>query len=512
MELNKSTLLQKQVKDNFEDLQSEFCDMKNWEKMMKQKEQELLNEYNEQQILPPVRSKIKKSPVTKESKSTENPKRIKSYDFASWDKFDDQACNDLEGEAQPNNSKITISKDQLEENHRIAMEYKEKGNCFVQQKKWDKAIALYSKAIEISPFIATFYANRAHCYLKQDNLYSAEQDCSFAIQINDTYVKAYHRRATARIGLKKYKEAKQDIEKILILEPSNKETKTLLIQVNKQLENSKTDVSKEDIIDDIPIEEKVAKKILAEVKSNKEIIDTKENNNKNNINIKSTVKPTTVTSQETKPYIPYWLPEKDNVKILKLVGKPPHLRSKEPFKKISIQEADLTKPFEKEINTCITVKELLDIPPDDTVKCKESVTKSKPELGKDISENHPEVLPIPKSAVQFLTNWRKYISSDFRYKYLKQLPSGSLPNIFQDSMESNIFSDILTVLKTKFIKRQESIFSYLKDLSNVRRFRALIMFTSNSEKQDLKHMFLYCETFEKIPEEELAEVRNKYEI
>jgi uncharacterized protein (DUF3084 family) len=50
MELDKSILLQKQVKNNSEDLQSEFLDLKNWEEQMKQKEKELLNERNEQVI------------------------------------------------------------------------------------------------------------------------------------------------------------------------------------------------------------------------------------------------------------------------------------------------------------------------------------------------------------------------------------------------------------------------------------------------------------------------------
>lgn len=44
MELDKSILMQKQVKDNSEDLRSEFLDLKNWEEQMKRKEQELLNE------------------------------------------------------------------------------------------------------------------------------------------------------------------------------------------------------------------------------------------------------------------------------------------------------------------------------------------------------------------------------------------------------------------------------------------------------------------------------------
>lgn len=44
MELDSSVLLQKQVRDNSEDLQSEFLDLKNWEEQMKRKEQEILNE------------------------------------------------------------------------------------------------------------------------------------------------------------------------------------------------------------------------------------------------------------------------------------------------------------------------------------------------------------------------------------------------------------------------------------------------------------------------------------
>lgn len=50
-------------------------------------------------------------------------------------------------------------------------------------------------------------------------------------------------------------------------------------------------------------------------------------------------------------------------------------------------------------------------------------------------------------------------------------------------MESDIFSQIIEVLGTEFIGRKNQIFYYLKDLSRVKRFRALIMFTSNSDKE-----------------------------
>lgn len=69
------------------------------------------------------------------------------------------------------------------------------------------------------------------------SLYSAEADCSSAIQLDETYLKAYHRRVTARLGLKQYKEAMDDVKKIADLEPCSKETEGLLNQVKKQFGN-----------------------------------------------------------------------------------------------------------------------------------------------------------------------------------------------------------------------------------------------------------------------------------
>lgn len=61
-------------------------------------------------------------------------------------------------------------------------------------------------------------------------------------------------------------------------------------------------------------------------------------------------------------------------------------------------------------------------------------------------------------------------------------------------MESDIFSQIIEVLGTEFVGRKNPIFDYLKDLSRVKRFRALIMFTSNSDKESKR----YCTKFKII--------------
>lgn len=55
-------------------------------------------------------------------------------------------------------------------------------------------------------------------------------------------MKAYHRRAVARMELKQYKEAKEDVQKLLILQPSDKEAKAMLRQIDKQFENLKVSI------------------------------------------------------------------------------------------------------------------------------------------------------------------------------------------------------------------------------------------------------------------------------
>lgn len=540
--------MQKQVRDNSEDLQSEFLDLKNWEEQMKRKEQEILGELTGQQIIPPVRKNTKKKCVVKESKTSESSKRIKSHDYSSWDKFDiEKECKKLENEEHSDESgEEPLDKEELEKNRSKAIEYKQQGNDFVKQKKWDKAIASYSEAIKIFPYDAIFYANRALCYLKQNNFYSAEADCSSAIQLDETYVKAYHRRVTARLGLKQYKEAMEDVKKIAELEPCTKDTEILLNQVKKQFGNSF--MSGKDTCTTVSDNKKINQNIIdKEGKSdenNKEDKNKKENKNDNNKNITirmirkenidnkedkhkeedknnesvdvdNTVKSTTidVTEPRKNQRIPDWLPEKDDVEIVEPIDKPPHLRSKDSFKRIPVQEADLTKPFEEDmIATCSKIQhvELSNIRSDNLTKKEESIAAYK--LEENFNERSIEMPPVPTNSVQFLINWKKYSSFDLRYRYLKQIPPDNLPKIFKDSMESNIFSDILTTLKTEFVRRNEPIFSYLKDLSNVKRFRAFIMFISNSEKQDLKLMFSYCNTSEKIPEKEIADLQEKYEI
>ncbi|XP_015185919.1 PREDICTED: RNA polymerase II-associated protein 3-like isoform X2 [Polistes dominula] len=506
MSVDKSFLLQKQVKDNSEDLKREFLNLKTWEEEMKRKEKELLDKSNDQ-VLPPIRSKKKKvmqKPPVKE-KCNENTKRIKSSDYSSWDKFDvEKACKEIDKTDSSDESGEELNEDELKKRHDIATEHKQKGNILVQQQKWDSAIACYSEAIKVFPYDAVFYANRALCHLKKDSLYSAEADCTTAIQLDSQYVKAYHRRALSRLELKQYKEAKEDLEKILQLEPSNKEAQAKLAQVNKKLEPKSIIISEEKTSKETSLEKTIGEKIC---NSNKNI--NKEINNKKT---EQDVVNKTIKNKTKYMQIPDWLPEKDNVEIIEPIIKPPHLRSKKPMKRIVVQDAEF------EIATCkkeVPLNETDKIQKaesfnmvDDKVVAKNNVLIKSCE----VKQNVPVELKIPKTAVQFIIDWRRNKSSEYRYRYLKQLPSNSLPQLFQDSMESDIFSEILDILRTEFIPRKNSVYQYLECLSQIKRFRALVMFINNAEKEGIKTLIEYTKNTDNISEEKLEKLYEVYEI
>ncbi|KAG6794863.1 RNA polymerase II-associated protein 3 [Apis mellifera caucasica] len=533
--MDKSILMQKQVKNNAEDLQKEFLDMKNWEEQMKRKDDELRKERNCQITLPPIRTKCKNK-IKKISKKINEidskSKKIKSYDYSAWDKFDvDKACKEIDEEEynEDESEDESISKEQLEKAHQEAMKYKNEGNICVQQKKWSKAIGCYSNAIKIFPHDAIFYANRALCQLKLDNFYSAESDCSAAIQLDETYIKAYHRRAIARMNLKQYKEAKLDLDKILKLEPFNKEAKLLFNQIENKIKYLKTSTEVQEYTKELSkntFEKKIAEKMwnkttlnlqtaniknteinyieddknIKDIINNKNKIKDKKDDNVHDIDIKN----------ERDPRIPSWLPEKDNVIIIEPIEKPPHLHSKKSLIKIPIQEMEfvISHNYINDKTICIdNDQQKKEFDKDNNLMKNNNSVKTIKSL-EDISA----VPPIPKTAVQFIMNWKTNKSSEFRYKYLKQLPKDSLPKIFQDSMESDIFCQIIEILKIEFIKRKDLIFHYLKDLSQVKRFRTFIMFLSDSDKKSLKMLFEYCKIIENMPQDEISILEDKYEV
>jgi hypothetical protein len=77
-----------------------------------------------------------------------------------------------------------------------------------------------------------------------------------------------------------------------------------------------------------------------------------------------------------------------------------------------------------------------------------------------------------------------HIKDCFPYQCVQfqQIPGADFPKIFQDSLESNILSDIISAIKTEFLQFKEPALPYIMGLSRVRRFGALAMFMSEHDK------------------------------
>ncbi|GIQ81433.1 serine/threonine protein phosphatase 5 [Kipferlia bialata] len=118
-----------------------------------------------------------------------------------------------------------------------ALEYKNNGNSLFRALKYQEAMDMYSKAIELAPNNSVYFSNRANCSYHLGHFTFAIEDATRAIELNETYVKAYFRRAEAHNALNQEDEAIADLKKATELKPKDKRLKNklaLAIRAKKQ--------------------------------------------------------------------------------------------------------------------------------------------------------------------------------------------------------------------------------------------------------------------------------------
>ncbi|ESO10146.1 hypothetical protein HELRODRAFT_156394 [Helobdella robusta] len=103
----------------------------------------------------------------------------------------------------------------------------------LNEKDYDKSIDLYTKAIELNPFVASYYGNRSFAYIKTEFYGYALADADKAIKLDPKYVKAYYRRATANMALGKFKLALKDFEAVTKSHPTDKDAQKKYNECNK---------------------------------------------------------------------------------------------------------------------------------------------------------------------------------------------------------------------------------------------------------------------------------------
>lgn len=113
--------------------------------------------------------------------------------------------------------------------------FKEEANEYFKKQEYEKAIVLYTKAIESNPTIAVYYGNRSIAYLRTEYFGSALTDASKAIEIDRNYLKGYYRRAAAYMSLGKFKLALTDFKTVMKELPSDKTVKDRCMECCKMV-------------------------------------------------------------------------------------------------------------------------------------------------------------------------------------------------------------------------------------------------------------------------------------
>jgi tetratricopeptide (TPR) repeat protein len=102
-----------------------------------------------------------------------------------------------------------------------------------------KAILLYSQAIDLDPDNHVFYSNRSAAYLKADSKSKALWDAEKCVELAPSWIKGLQRLGAAQQSLKRFPAAIDTFKKALEMDPDNKALWSALRSCQEAFENDK---------------------------------------------------------------------------------------------------------------------------------------------------------------------------------------------------------------------------------------------------------------------------------
>lgn len=266
-----------------------------------------------------------------------------------------------------------------------ANEFKTRGNDCVKVGQYQKAVHYYTEAIRLNKSEPVYYTNRALCYLKQNKFTECIVDCTTAVGLDDKMVKAYYRRMQALEQMNgDLEKALSDCKTVLRIDPKNLDAQKSLSRLEMLLNSSRKPVVKQEV------------------------------------NVKSS--PVKEIS---------WSPVNDGCKQIDFVAKPPHLRSKQPLKRIAIGDsASSIAVAPVKIDSNRTMDDELKFNIDQTVKTIKTEpieeTPNKIANTENTLKTKPVQLVIPKNSAQFYKTWTSLKENDQKFTVLKVSDSNFL--------------------------------------------------------------------------------------
>lgn len=118
-------------------------------------------------------------------------------------------------------------------------DFKQQGNAAFQAKKFEEAVAAFSKAIELAETPNhVLYSNRSAAYVSMGKFFEGLKDAEECTNINPVWAKGFNRVGAAQLGLGDYDEAKKAYQKALDLDPANAMAKEGLRDIEGRQQSS----------------------------------------------------------------------------------------------------------------------------------------------------------------------------------------------------------------------------------------------------------------------------------
>nr|KAG5704305.1 hypothetical protein BaRGS_012614 [Batillaria attramentaria] len=541
--------LQYQMRENQKELQDFLSDLGSWEDEMKHKEAELKKKPdNKPQELPPVRNSLDKKKLKKKKKKKPEdqgkPKRIRGFDFRAWDKFDvDKALEEVDKEeGEKSSSEYETDEEwEAERKKHLANEKKNEGNAHFSAGAYEIAVECYTHGMELDPTNALLPANRAMALLKLERYAAAEADCVTAITLDPLYVKAYLRRAAARVGLQRLPQALEDYRRVLQLEPTNKQAKTELERLEKELNRDQdgmqaaSSLEKSQTSEVKPIykpPEQRSKKPLRRIEI--EEIGVKENTQRKEAIAKVEAAQSAVKKElEAKDRQMFERFTADSVSVRQssaanggdrndgqmTPGDIPALRNSQMQEVPASQQNGIAQHTNASGDSSSVNSKISST---DSGK-QNSQKQTKPSVAKPLSPRSAggglnSVDSIlnrepPQTSYQFQADFKVLKSEDEAfYAYLKRIDPSQYSKLFGQSLEAVVLLKIVDAIQRHFIPAKEDFFQHLKNLSEVKRFSMTVMFLSAKEKQGIRDIFQHLRTQSGHPQEQVEALAKKYEV
>ncbi|KAJ8301131.1 hypothetical protein KUTeg_020118 [Tegillarca granosa] len=380
----------------------------------------------------------------------------------SWDKFD----------VKSDSSEYETDEEwEMERKKQQALIEKDRGNELFKKGDYSSAIEAYTRGMTLDPTNPLLSANRAMALLKQEKYAAAELDCVTALSLDPLYVKAYLRRGSARFGLKKFTEAKEDFEKELSkekmvaqTEPSASPDTGIVYPITKPPhERSKKPLRRIEVeevgVDDDELQKAAIAKLIANQSDTKKQMTQRDN---------QMFEQFTDSSDSVQKKV------QNNISM---DDKSQTSRNKENISDKSHQ--NIVKPefnLTSDQDSTVKTSRLKTVPKTtDTKLDLSSVSDSK--HSDDSPSVSPRSLPVPQTSFQFQKDY-KVVKNNLEafYNYLKKIDPCQYQKLFGESMDAEILMKMLTVFKDYYISSNEDFYPHLCNLTQVKRFSMTVIF------------------------------------